>query len=106
MLATHDPEFTVGREEDFRRRFPPIHLDASESYIRGILSTEPDNRIALLTAADRRDPSARHAVFELGKFYFSEKDYAQGNQWLAKALPNDGGHADARLLTRVGEFCP
>ena len=104
MLATHDPEFTVGREEDFRRRFPPIHLDAFESYIRGILSTEPDNRIALLTEADRRDPSDRHAVFELGKFYFSEKDYAQANQWLAKVLPNDDGYAEALFMTGVGEF--
>ena len=104
LLATHDPKFTTGSEEDFRHRFPPIHLDAFESYVRGILSTDPDNRIALLTEADRRDPTDRHAAFELGKSYFNGKDYAQANQWLSKVLPKDDGYAEALFMTGVGEF--
>ncbi|PYV14716.1 MAG: hypothetical protein DMG21_17265, partial [Acidobacteria bacterium] len=104
MLATHEPGFTTGGEEDFRRRFPPLHLDAFESYIRGILSADPDSGIALLTEADRRDPSDHHAAFALGKLYFNRKDYAAASQWLAKVARADDDYTEALFMTGAGEF--
>src|SRR5664279_2053407 len=40
LLATHDPTFTAGSEDEFLKRFHDIHLDAFENYIHGLLATD------------------------------------------------------------------
>ena len=82
LLATQDPEFTVGREEDFARQFPVIRLDAYENFIRGILATDKESRVRFLGEANRLDPSDHRAALELGRFYFAEKDYENSARWL------------------------
>jgi Tfp pilus assembly protein PilF/TolB-like protein len=104
MLSTHEPGFTTGGEDEFRRHFPPLHLDAFESYVRGVLSTDPDGAIGLFTEADRRDPSDHHAAFALGKLDFRRKDYAAAGPWLAKVVPADDDYAEALFMAGVGEF--
>lgn len=104
LLATHDANFTAGKEEDFRRQFAAVHLDAFENYIRGILSTDPNSRVQFLTEADRRDPSDHRAAFELGRFYFDQKDYAKSVVWLKKLTPSDENYREALFRLGVGEY--
>ena len=63
LLATHDPGFTVGNEEEFRRRFHDIRLDAFENYIRGLVATDDASRLHFFTEAERLDPSDHQAAF-------------------------------------------
>lgn len=104
MLSTHEPGFTTGGEDEFRRHFPLLHLDAFESYVRGVLSTDSDAATALFTEADRRDPSDHHAAFALAKLHFVRKDYAVAGPWLAKIAPADDDYAEALFMAGVGEF--
>jgi tetratricopeptide (TPR) repeat protein/TolB-like protein len=104
MLSTHEPGFTTGGEDEFRRHFPSLHLDAFEGYVRGVLSTDTDGAIALFTEADRRDPSDHHAAFALGKLYFGRKDYAAAGPWLAKVVPADDDYPEGLFMAGVGEF--
>ncbi len=104
LLAAHDPDFTVGKEEDFRRRFPDIHLDAFENYIRGILAADADSRVRFLTEADRRDPADHRAAFELGRYYFEQKDYSNSGLWLRKLTEKDDNYLESLFLQGVGEF--
>jgi tetratricopeptide (TPR) repeat protein/TolB-like protein len=104
LLAAHDRNFTVGSEEDFRRQFPPIRLDAFESYIRGILTTDAATRVQFLTEADRRDPADHRAAFELGRFYFDQKDYAKSVIWLRKITPADDHYVQSLFRLGVGEY--
>ena len=76
LLATHDPGFTVGNEEDFRRSFHDIRLDAFENYIRGLIATDDASRLHFFAESDRLDPSDHRAAFALGRYYFEQKDYA------------------------------
>ena len=104
LLAAYDADFTAGKEEDFRRQFPDTRLDAFENYIRGILATDSNSRVQFLTEADRRNPPDHGAAFELGRFYFDQKDYAQAGRWLRKLGPADDNYAESLFLLGVGEY--
>ncbi|MBZ5542455.1 MAG: tetratricopeptide repeat protein [Acidobacteriia bacterium] len=104
LLATQDPEFTVGREEDFARQFPVIRLDAYENFIRGILATDKESRVRFLGEANRLDPSDHRAALELGRFYFAEKDYENSARWLRKLEEKDANYLESQFLLGVDEF--
>jgi tetratricopeptide (TPR) repeat protein len=104
ILALEDPSFTVGSEEDFRRQFPPLRLDAHENYIRGVLASDSETRVRFLTEANRRDPSDHRAAIELGRFYYENKDYENSAKWLGKLATADAGQFEVRFIRGVDEF--
>ncbi|HLY62226.1 MAG TPA: tetratricopeptide repeat protein [Terriglobia bacterium] len=104
LLAAHDPDFVVGREEDFRRRLPEVRLDAFENYVRGILATDDESRVRFLAEADRRNPQDHRAAFQLGRFYFDRKDYAKSGTWLRKLNDGDPNYLESLFLLGVSEF--
>jgi Flp pilus assembly protein TadD/TolB-like protein len=104
LLATHDPDFTVGNEDDFLKRFHDIHLDAFENYIRGIIATDDASHLHFFAESDRLDPADHRAAFALGRFYFGQKDYANSAKWLAKVEEADTDYSEALFLRAVDEF--
>jgi tetratricopeptide (TPR) repeat protein len=104
LLATQDPDFTVGTEEDFASRFPPIRLDAFENYIRGILAPTEEARIRFLKEADRLSPQDHSAAYVLGKGFFEHKEYAESAKWLKKIAPHDEFYLESVFLLSVDQF--
>jgi Tfp pilus assembly protein PilF/TolB-like protein len=104
LLATHDPDFTVGNEEDFLRRFHDIRLDAFENYIRGLVASDNASRLHFFTESERLDPSDHRAAFALGRFYFEQKDYANSAKWLGKIEESDSDYNESLFLSAVDEF--
>jgi Flp pilus assembly protein TadD/TolB-like protein len=104
LLATHDPGFTAGNEDDFRRNFQDIRLDAFENYIRGLLAADDDSRLHFLTESARLDPSDHRAAFALGRFYFARKDYPNSVRWLDKIEESDPNYNESLFLRAVDEF--
>src|SRR5208283_2861425 len=103
LLATHDAGFAVNSEEDFRRSFHDIRLDAFENYIRGLVATDDASRLHFFTEAERLDPSDRRAAFALGRFYFEQKDYAHSALWLGKVEASDSAYDESLFLRAVDE---
>jgi tetratricopeptide (TPR) repeat protein len=104
LLATHDTGFTAGAEEDFAKRFPVIRLDAFENYIRGLLASDDETRLHFLKEADRIDPSEHGAAFELGRYYFDHKQYAESAAWLRKLSPSDANYRESLFSLGVDEY--
>lgn len=104
LLATHDAGFTVGNEDDFRKRFHDIRLDAFENYIRGILAVDDASRLHFFTESERLDPTDHRAAFALGRYYFEHKDYDNSSKWLEKIDPADADYSEALFLRAVDEF--
>ena len=104
ILATYDASFTAGTEEDFAGQFPPVRLDAFENYIRGLLAADDGTRIHFLREADRLNPSDHHAAFQLGRYYFDQKDYSNSAQWLGKLVPPDQHYDESLFLLGVDDF--
>jgi tetratricopeptide (TPR) repeat protein len=104
LMAAHDPNFTVGAEEDFDRRFPEVRLNAFENYIRGILAADDPTRIHFFAESDRLDPADHRAAFAVGRLYFDQKDYADSAKWLRKLNPDDPHYLESLFLFGVDEF--
>ena len=104
LLATHDPNFTTTNEEDFARRFAPVRLDAFENYVRGILTMDPQARVKFLREADRLNPANHQAAFQLGRWYFDEKDYAESEKWLSKLDSADADYLESVFLRGVDHY--
>lgn len=104
LLATHDPDFTVGNEDDFLKRFHDIRLDAFENYIRGLLATDDASRLHFYTESERLDPSDHRAAFALGQYYFDHKDYGNSATWLGKIEVSDSDYNESLFLRAVDEF--
>ncbi len=104
LLATHDPNFTAGDEDEFARSFPPVRLDAFENYIRGILAGDEETRVHFLKEADRLDPSDHRAAFALGKHYFQHKQYTESANWLQKLSSEDSDYLESLFLLGVDDY--
>ena len=104
LVASYDPNFTVGAEEDFDRRFPQVRLDAFENYTRGVLATDDQTRIHFFSESDRLDPGDHRAAFALGRLYFGQKDYANSAKWLRKLGDDDPQYLESLFLFGVVEF--
>lgn len=104
LLATHDRNFIVGTEEDFRRRLPPIRLDAFERFIRGVLADDAATRVQHLSEAHRLNPADQRAAWELGRHYFVQMDYEDSASWLRKLNARDAHYWEALFLLGVAEF--
>jgi tetratricopeptide (TPR) repeat protein/TolB-like protein len=104
LLAAHDPNFTAGAEDDFAKQFPPIHLDAFENYIRGILSTDDHTKLHFLKESGRLNPSDHRAAFALGRYYFDQKEYRDSAAWLGKLGDKDPHYLESLFLVGVDDY--
>jgi tetratricopeptide (TPR) repeat protein len=104
LLATHDPGFTAGSEDDFAKSFPPIRLDAFENYIRGLLAADDATRLHFFQEAARLDPSDHRAAFQLGRYYFERKQYRDSAAWLTKLKPGDPNYRESLFTLGVDEY--
>ncbi|MGH9397567.1 MAG: tetratricopeptide repeat protein [Terriglobia bacterium] len=104
LLAGHDPNFTSDSEQNFAERFPPIRLDAFESYIRGILAIDGATKIHFLTAAYHLDPASSAPAYALGQYYFRKKDYGDSALWLSKLGAKDPNYLASLFLSGVDDF--
>jgi tetratricopeptide (TPR) repeat protein len=74
---------TASPEADYTAR-PPTPRSAFENYIRALLNPDLPKRIELLQTATRLYPQYARAVFQLGRTYHIQRDFALSNQWLQK----------------------
>jgi tetratricopeptide (TPR) repeat protein len=104
LLARHDSDFVVGKEEDFFRLFPAVRLDAFENYVRGLLAADDEAGVRFFQEADRLSPADHRAAFALGRLYFDRKEYANSAKWLQKLQETDEHYLESLFLLGVDEF--
>lgn len=104
LLAMQDPDFVVGKEDDFARPFPAVRLDAFENYVRGLLATDDQARIHFFQEADRLSPADHRAAFALGRLYFDRKEYADSATWLRKLQETDKYYLESLFFRGVDEY--
>jgi len=95
MLHTLAPS-SVDNKEAFLESTPPIRLDAFENYVRGELATTRAEKIERFHEAVRLNPHYTQAVFELGKTYYTNREYESAASWFERVPANDtlAGQAD------------
>jgi Flp pilus assembly protein TadD len=96
-------------EEEFLRGRPAVRLDAVESYIRGLLAQDPDERHRYFTKAARLDEHYSQPCFQLGKAAWDSKEYRAAANWLARVDRSDPHYNEAQFLLglcryKTGDF--
>jgi tetratricopeptide (TPR) repeat protein len=76
LLRIIRPDFPVSRDA-FNAAAPPLRLDAFENYVRGMSTTDPEEKIRHFRAAVRTAPNYTAALLQLGKTYYAERQYEQ-----------------------------
>lgn len=79
-------------------------LDAEESYTRGLLSTDNDQRQKWFLLAANSDSGFIAPAYELGRLYFDRKDYRQAVRWLLRVPPADSHYPDARFYLGLSAY--
>jgi tetratricopeptide (TPR) repeat protein len=81
-----------------------VRVDAEESYIRGLLSQNNEQRQKWLVQALAVDPKFTGPAFELGKLALSHNDYRQAIGWFEKIPPADPRYFEARFKMGLGAY--
>lgn len=85
-------------EQSFLEARPPVRVDAMESYIRGLMAANPDQRLKLFAQAAKLDDKFSQPAFQLGRLIFNRKDYKTAALWLAKVSRTDSHFLEAQYL--------
>jgi tetratricopeptide (TPR) repeat protein len=95
---------TVPSEHDFTTARPAVRLDAMESYVRGLLSTSPEQRHRYFTQAARLDEHFSQPCFQLGKTYWEKKDYKIAAGWLERVTRSDPHYMEAQFFLGLSRY--
>jgi tetratricopeptide (TPR) repeat protein len=91
-------------EAEFRQRRTAARLDAVESYTRGLLATNPDDKHRFFTQAARLDSHYAPPDFQLGRLLWSKKDYGSAAEWFAKVAPAGAHYHEANFFLGLCRF--
>lgn len=81
-----------------------VRLDAEESYVRGLMSTNPEQQEKWFLQASKLDPQFSGAAFELGKVELREKNYRQAITWFEHIPATDIDYGAARFKMGLAAF--
>ncbi|MBV9303800.1 MAG: tetratricopeptide repeat protein [Acidobacteriaceae bacterium] len=79
-------------------------VDAEESYIRGLLSSNKEKQQKWFSQAVSLAPQFTAPAFELGKLALDRKEYRQAVEWFGHVPVNDPRYAEARFEMGLGAY--
>ncbi len=91
-------------EEAFFHDRAPVHVDAMESYVRGLMTANDEQKLKLFTQATRLDDHFSQPNFQLGRILFVKKDYKTAGQWLSKVSRSDSHFLEASFLRGICRY--
>jgi tetratricopeptide (TPR) repeat protein len=85
-------------EAEFRERHPAVRVDAVENYTRGLLAGNADDKHRFFTQAARLDSHYSLPDFQLGRLFWSKKEYSSAAEWFQKVAPGDVHYHEANFF--------
>ena len=97
---------TAPQQDVFLREHPAIHVDAMESYVRGLMTPASgvDQRTKFFTQAARLDDRFSQPNYELGHMLFAKKDYHNAIAWLSHVTRADSHYMEATFQLGICRF--
>lgn len=102
LLKAIRPEETV-TEAEFLKRYPPVRLDARESYIRGLMADGEEARHRYFTQAARLEENYAAPAFQLALFHWQKRGHRQAASWLGKIPEDFPRYREAQFMLGVCE---
>ncbi|MBV9083305.1 MAG: tetratricopeptide repeat protein [Acidobacteriaceae bacterium] len=92
------------RLEDFLSPQKTFRLDAEESYIRGLMSANKEQKQKWFLQAAALDSKFPGPAYELGRSALEEKQYAQAIDWFRRIQPTDPSYIEARFRMGLAAY--
>ena len=89
---------------DFARSRPVTKVEAMESYVRGLMASNPDQKIKLFSQSARLDEHFSEAAFQLGRLYFERREYKVAAPWLSKVARTDSHYMEGSFLLGICRY--
>lgn len=100
----HEMKLSSGTKEQFVAQFPDVRLDALENYVRGVLAPTSAEKIKRFQETLRLEPNHSLAMLQLGKAYYSARNYEQAINWLAKVPKGAAETNEAQFYLGLAAF--
>ena len=101
-------QFVMGpeapKEADYVATHPPMRLDAIENYVRGLIASNKDQRLRLLSAAVHIEPNFSPAIFRLGMLHYEQHEFRPASEWFAKVKSTDAHYRESVFLSGVCRY--
>ncbi len=81
-----------------------VRVDAEESYMRGLLSSNREQKQKWLLQAVALNPGFAGPAYELGRLYLEEKQYAQAIAWFRKIPSSDPRYDRSRFRMGLAAY--
>ena len=91
-------------EATYLTTHPPVRIDAVESYVRGLLSAAPEQKLKLFLQAAKLDAQYSEPNFQLGRMAFAKKEYRVAQAWMEKVSPTDSHYHEARFVLGLCQY--
>jgi len=88
LLRVLSPD-TPANKQTFLQAMPPIRLDAFENYVRGEVATSREEKLQRFREAVRLNPRYTQAMMQLGKTYYSNREYESAASWFVRVPAMD-----------------
>jgi tetratricopeptide (TPR) repeat protein len=81
------------------RVVPHVRPDALEYFVRGLLASEENSRLADLREASRLDPAWDEPIFVIGEIFYERRDCETATGWFARVSTANAHSMDAAFYT-------
>lgn len=90
--------------EQFLQAAPPIRVDAFESYIRGVMAADHQQKVRHFRNALKLNPGYTAAMMQLGKTYYNDHEYESAALWFGRVPKDDPATGEANFLLGMSEY--
>jgi tetratricopeptide (TPR) repeat protein len=91
-------------EDEFKSRHPAVRVDAIESYIRGLLASNTDEKHRLYTQAVRLDSHYSQPCFQVGRLFWKKKEYKSAAEWFQKVAASDAHYNASNFFLGLSRY--
>jgi tetratricopeptide (TPR) repeat protein/TolB-like protein len=103
VLKTIKPGSTISLEE-MMRSANPVRLDSFENYVRGIVAGTRQEKVRRFREAIRFNPQYTLAMFQLGKTYYTNREYDSAANWLSRIPQSEPKAGEAYFLLGLAYY--
>jgi len=103
LLHSARPDFATSKQA-FVNAAPLIRLDAFENYVRGVIAQSTADRVNHLREAVRLNPAYPEAWLELGKAYYSQRQYEQAYAAFGQVPASDSEAREANFYRGLSAY--
>ncbi len=103
LLKIMQPQSTISRDEMIRSA-TAVRLDSFENYVRGIVAVDRQEKVRRFREALRFNPHYTLAMLQLGKTYYSNREYESAASWFSRIPQADPKAGEAYFLAGLAYY--